>query len=65
MELDFKVYKLKPESSQHKQLVKSEDDNQFIIVGEDNEMNCYNAHHLGSNSIDKLINEKLSDTLLK
>ena len=51
MKLDFKLYKLKQSSKQCKQLVKSEVDNQFIIVGEDISLNCYNAHQLENNQI--------------
>jgi len=51
VKLEFKIYKLKESSKMYEQLIGCDSDNQFIIVGEDNELGCYHAHQLDNGVI--------------
>jgi hypothetical protein len=52
MNLEFSIFKLKEGSKSYQQLIKSDEDkNEFVIVGEDAELNCLKVQQLGEKGI--------------
>jgi hypothetical protein len=64
MNLEFKVYQLKPESKMYKSIIeRTNANNEFIIVGEEklDTLDCYKANQVINGSIPVLADLKVDD----
>jgi hypothetical protein len=62
MNLEFKVYQLKPESKMYKSMIeRTNANNEFVIVGEEkfDTLDCYKAHQVENSSIPVLADLKI------